>query len=186
MLVDLSRNRSKRYCDSRTCGNRLHVAAYRARQRTWLPMSDAGRMPDAPGERLPSWSRWPVRGSTDPAYAYLAGGSGDEHTLRWNIDGVGRGSRWRRTFLVDVGAIDTRLHLLGHDLAAPILLAPHRRHRLFHPDGEVETVRGAAAAERPRASCPRSPRSACHGGRRRRDRAVVVPALRPARPGLHP
>jgi predicted RNA-binding Zn ribbon-like protein len=34
VLVDLSRNRSKRYCDSRTCGNRLHVAAYRARQKT--------------------------------------------------------------------------------------------------------------------------------------------------------
>jgi hypothetical protein len=33
VLVDLSRNRSKRYCDSRTCGNRLHVAAYRARRR---------------------------------------------------------------------------------------------------------------------------------------------------------
>jgi hypothetical protein len=34
VLVDLSRNRSKRYCDARTCGNRLHVAAYRARQKT--------------------------------------------------------------------------------------------------------------------------------------------------------
>lgn len=34
VLVDLSRNHSKRYCDSRTCGNRLHVAAYRARRRT--------------------------------------------------------------------------------------------------------------------------------------------------------
>jgi predicted RNA-binding Zn ribbon-like protein len=33
VLVDLSRNRSKRYCDARTCGNRLHVAAYRERQR---------------------------------------------------------------------------------------------------------------------------------------------------------
>ena len=32
VLVDLSRNRSKRYCDSGNCGNRLHVAAYRARQ----------------------------------------------------------------------------------------------------------------------------------------------------------
>jgi len=31
-FVDLSRNRSRRYCDSRTCGNRLHVAAYRARK----------------------------------------------------------------------------------------------------------------------------------------------------------
>jgi predicted RNA-binding Zn ribbon-like protein len=33
-LVDLSRNRSKRYCDARTCGNRLHVAAYRERRRS--------------------------------------------------------------------------------------------------------------------------------------------------------
>ena len=32
VFVDLSRNRSRRYCDSRTCGNRLHVAAYRARK----------------------------------------------------------------------------------------------------------------------------------------------------------
>lgn len=33
VLVDLSRNRSKRYCDSRRCGNRIHVAAYRERRR---------------------------------------------------------------------------------------------------------------------------------------------------------
>ncbi|WP_037063205.1 CGNR zinc finger domain-containing protein [Pseudonocardia acaciae] len=33
LLVDLSRNRCKRFCDSRTCGNRAHVAAYRARRR---------------------------------------------------------------------------------------------------------------------------------------------------------
>lgn len=33
-FVDLSRNRSRRYCDSRTCGNRLHVAAYRARRKS--------------------------------------------------------------------------------------------------------------------------------------------------------
>lgn len=34
VLVDLSRNRSRRYCDARTCGNRTHVAAYRERRRT--------------------------------------------------------------------------------------------------------------------------------------------------------
>ncbi len=33
VLVDLSRNRSKRYCDARTCGNRVNVAAYRERKR---------------------------------------------------------------------------------------------------------------------------------------------------------
>jgi predicted RNA-binding Zn ribbon-like protein len=36
VLVDLSRNRSKRYCDARTCGNRLHVAAYRERRKAAL------------------------------------------------------------------------------------------------------------------------------------------------------
>jgi len=37
VLVDLSRNRCRRYCDSRTCGNRMHVAAYRARRREAAP-----------------------------------------------------------------------------------------------------------------------------------------------------
>lgn len=32
VLVDLSRNRSKRYCDTGNCGNRANVAAYRARR----------------------------------------------------------------------------------------------------------------------------------------------------------
>ena len=34
VFVDLSRNRSRRYCDTGNCGNRLHVAAYRARLRS--------------------------------------------------------------------------------------------------------------------------------------------------------
>lgn len=32
VLLDLSRNRSKRYCDTGNCANRAHVAAYRARR----------------------------------------------------------------------------------------------------------------------------------------------------------
>ncbi|MDE8667837.1 CGNR zinc finger domain-containing protein [Pseudarthrobacter sp. H3Y2-7] len=34
VVLDLSRNRSKRYCDTGNCANRTHVAAYRARQAT--------------------------------------------------------------------------------------------------------------------------------------------------------
>jgi predicted RNA-binding Zn ribbon-like protein len=34
VVMDLSRNRSKRYCDTGNCANRAHVAAYRARQAT--------------------------------------------------------------------------------------------------------------------------------------------------------
>lgn len=32
VLVDLSRNRSRRFCDTGNCANRTHVAAYRARR----------------------------------------------------------------------------------------------------------------------------------------------------------
>lgn len=32
VLIDLSRNRSRRYCDTGNCGNRAHVAAYRRRK----------------------------------------------------------------------------------------------------------------------------------------------------------
>ena len=31
VFVDLSKNRSRRYCDTGNCGNRQHVAAYRER-----------------------------------------------------------------------------------------------------------------------------------------------------------
>ena len=34
VLVDLSRNKSKRYCATGNCGNRANVAAYRARKRS--------------------------------------------------------------------------------------------------------------------------------------------------------
>lgn len=34
VLVDLSKNSSKRFCDTGNCANRTHVAAYRARKRT--------------------------------------------------------------------------------------------------------------------------------------------------------
>ncbi|WP_394940472.1 CGNR zinc finger domain-containing protein [Psychromicrobium sp. YIM B11713] len=32
VLVDLSKNRSRRFCDTGNCANRIHVAAYRARK----------------------------------------------------------------------------------------------------------------------------------------------------------
>jgi predicted RNA-binding Zn ribbon-like protein len=50
VLVDLSRNRSRLYCDTGNCGNRQHVAAYRARQTLArsAPAGGAGR-PDRVG-----------------------------------------------------------------------------------------------------------------------------------------
>ncbi len=50
VLIDLSRNRSRLYCDTGNCGNRQHVAAYRAR-RALSRSAPAGRPggPDRPG-----------------------------------------------------------------------------------------------------------------------------------------
>ena len=51
--------------------------------------------------------------------------------------------------LRDVTAIDTSVSVLGAHIAAPLMVAPTGRHRLFHPDGERATARGAAAAGMP-------------------------------------
>ncbi|WP_136520472.1 MULTISPECIES: CGNR zinc finger domain-containing protein [Cellulomonas] len=40
VLVDLSRNRSRRFCDVNGCANRVHVAAYRARRGAAPPRDD--------------------------------------------------------------------------------------------------------------------------------------------------
>lgn len=82
----------------------------------------------------------------DPmAYAYLVGGAGDEVTLRGNIEGFAR-IRLRPRMLVDVSSIDTSTLLFGQTLKVPVLLAPVAYQKLIHPDGELESVRGANAA----------------------------------------
>jgi 4-hydroxymandelate oxidase len=82
---------------------------------------------------------------THMAYEYVAGGAGDEITLRDNQAAFDR-LRFHPRVLVDVSAIDTRLTLFGQPFDFPILLAPTAYHRLVHPEGEIATVRGAAAA----------------------------------------
>jgi 4-hydroxymandelate oxidase len=105
-----------------------------------------GAAGDAAPGNLPALERAARDNLSEQAWAYLAGGSGYEHTMRSNVEA------WTRILLapralVDVSALDTRLRLLGQDLAAPILLAPTATHGLFHRAAELETVRGAAAAE---------------------------------------
>jgi 4-hydroxymandelate oxidase len=80
------------------------------------------------------------------AYEYVAGGAGDEITLRENQAAFDR-LRILPRVLVDVSELDTRLTLFGHALDFPILLAPTAYHRLVHPEGELATVRGACAAD---------------------------------------
>lgn len=80
------------------------------------------------------------------AYAYVAGGSGDERTLAANQAAFSRVQVWPRLLRkLDHG--HTRLSLLGHMLSHPVLLAPVAYQKLAHPQGELETARAAAALD---------------------------------------
>ncbi|MFQ5927156.1 MAG: alpha-hydroxy acid oxidase [Terriglobia bacterium] len=78
------------------------------------------------------------------AYDYIAGGAGDEITLRHNRDSFDR-IRLKPRVLVDVSKLDTRVELFGQTFDFPILLAPTGFHKLVHHEGELATARGAAA-----------------------------------------
>jgi 4-hydroxymandelate oxidase len=79
------------------------------------------------------------------AYAFAAAGADDEITLAENI-AAWRTLRLRPRVLNDVAKIDTGASILGAGLRNPIMVAPFGRHKLFHPEGECATARGAAAA----------------------------------------
>jgi 4-hydroxymandelate oxidase len=79
------------------------------------------------------------------AYEYIAGGAGDEVTLRDNrthFDAI----RLKPRVLRDVSKLDTSSTLFGQRLEYPILLAPTAYHKITNPEGEVATARGAGAA----------------------------------------
>jgi 4-hydroxymandelate oxidase len=81
-----------------------------------------------------------------PAWEYFNGGSGDEITLRRNRSALDA-LQLKPRVMVGVSHIDTARTLLGFPLEHPILLAPTSSHILAHPDAELATARGAAAAK---------------------------------------
>ena len=83
---------------------------------------------------------------SEPAWDYAAGGSGDERTLARNQEAWAE-IRLAPHTLVDVSALDTTTELLGLSLAHPIVVAPTASHRLYHPQGELATIQGAATAQ---------------------------------------
>jgi 4-hydroxymandelate oxidase len=80
-----------------------------------------------------------------PAFDYIAGGADDEVSLRRNREAYGKWAL-RPRVLVDVSSCDTSTTVLGQPVSMPILVAPTAFHGLVHPDGEIGTARGAAAA----------------------------------------
>ena len=79
------------------------------------------------------------------AFEYVAGGAGEEVTLRRNREAWNEVTLAPRV-LRDVSRVDLSLELLGQGLDFPILLAPTGYQGLMHPGGEREAARGAAAA----------------------------------------
>ena len=81
----------------------------------------------------------------DGPWAYLAGGSGDEWTLRENRAAFARWT-FRPRVLCDVSEISTATTVLGKRIELPVIVAPVAYQQLYHPDAECATARGAAAA----------------------------------------
>lgn len=78
-------------------------------------------------------------------WAYYAGGSEDELTVAENRTAFQR-IKLRPRVLVNCGARSLAVELLGRRLSLPLILAPTSHQILAHPDGEIATVRAAAAA----------------------------------------
>ncbi len=95
---------------------------------------------------LADYERAAQRVMSTVAWEYVAAAAADEITARENQMAFTR-LRLAPRALVDVSKLDTRVTLLGRELAHPILLAPTGYHKLAHPEGELATARGAAEAQ---------------------------------------
>lgn len=84
----------------------------------------------------------------DNAWAYLHSGAADEITFRANRRAFDE-CTLRNRVLADVRGGHTRVTLFGQALPHPILLAPLAYQCLFHPEGELATVRAASAMDAP-------------------------------------
>ncbi|HEV2703648.1 MAG TPA: alpha-hydroxy acid oxidase [Steroidobacteraceae bacterium] len=77
---------------------------------------------------------------------YICAGADDEVTLarnRYSFEKI----LLRPNALVDVSRVDTSTNVLGHSIAAPILIAPTGQHAFVSPEAEIATARAAAAAD---------------------------------------
>jgi 4-hydroxymandelate oxidase len=75
-------------------------------------------------------------------YEYVAGGAGDEHSIRVNEASYAN-IFLRPRVLRSVGPANLGQELFGKTLPVPVLLAPAAYQRLMHPQGELAAVQGA-------------------------------------------
>ncbi|MCC5895604.1 MAG: alpha-hydroxy-acid oxidizing protein [Alkalibacterium sp.] len=76
-------------------------------------------------------------------FDYIAGGAGDEYTLKQNIASFNQ-KRILPRVLADVESPDTRTTLFKSVIPAPIIMAPIAAHGLAHDSKEVGTAKGVS------------------------------------------
>jgi len=76
-------------------------------------------------------------------FDYISSGSGDEETLNQNTQSFSKYKILPRV-MIDVSKVSTSINILGHELSAPIIIAPMATHKLVHNEGEIGMF-GAAA-----------------------------------------
>ena len=81
-------------------------------------------------------------------FGYIAGGAGNESTLRANLEAFER-RRLRPRMLSGNHARDTSVDVLGTPSPVPFFLAPIGVLSIAHPDGELAAARAAAALRIP-------------------------------------
>jgi 4-hydroxymandelate oxidase len=80
---------------------------------------------------------------SDPVWAYVQGGAGDESTIEENLEAF---RRWhlRPRQLAGIRTVDLRTTLLGTDVASPVYIAPTAYQGLVHPSAEAATAAAAS------------------------------------------
>src|ERR1051326_7724063 len=111
----------------------------------WKKFLRRGNSDALPAADLMQFEPLARRRLSQMAYDYVRSGGGDEITMGENRLAFER-LRLAHNVLRDVSQLDTRISLFGSELEHPILLAPIAYHRLYHPEGELATARGASAA----------------------------------------
>ena len=94
--------------------------------------------------RASDYATWATEFMPADIMAHIAGGAGDEITLRANTAAF---EQWRilPRVLRDFSSATTATELFGQTLTAPLILAPVAQHKLVHPDGELATAQAADA-----------------------------------------
>lgn len=77
-------------------------------------------------------------------WGYVKGATDDDATYRSNIEAFSR-IELRPHRLVDISQADTRGELFGFTFDTPVFLCPLSGQKMFHPDGEAGSARGARA-----------------------------------------